>query len=316
MNIGDRVRAVHAREEGVVTGFTSKGMVEVTLVDGFKIPFSKSDLVVVSVLEDKVFSPNEKEVDTSKTSSTKTLFADKGVFLAKTIESNGLHLFHLLNNTDFQLLFTAFLLRPNQEAKTLAASILNKKTSLQIFQTEQASILEEGKLLIQILLFAQGRNEIRLPLVKEIDLKPKLWKAETENLPVLDKKGLKQQLDITLAQEDGKSISNSLSERLTGSTSSIQKPPTEIDLHIEKLVNDHYTLRPDEILRYQMRAFENHLEKSISSGLKEVTYIHGVGNGILKNEILKKLSSNIFVKHYEDARKDKYGYGATKVVIK
>lgn len=317
MNIGDKVRVIHGREEGVIVGFSPKGHVEVMLVDGFRIPFAKSDLVVVSVLEDKVFSPQTTQTSTTKeTLSSKILFADKGIFLGKIQESDGVHSFSLINNTDYQLLFTSFLSRPNQDTKTLAAAVLNKKTSLQVFHTSQISMLEEGKLLFQILFFAQGRNETKLPLVKEVELKPKLWKREPEPLPILQKKGVMLQLDIALDKTHASALENAMEPKAINSLISTSKPPTEMDLHIEKLVNDHYSLKPDEMLRYQLRAFENHLEKSISAGLKEVTYIHGVGNGILKSELHKKLSSNIFVKHFEDARKDKYGYGATKVVLK
>jgi hypothetical protein len=286
------------------------------LVDGFRIPFSKSDLVVVSALEDKAFSIDKKAEEQNRATLSKVVFSEKGIFLAKTQETDGIHAFHLINNTDFQLLFTSFLLRPNQDTKTLAATTLNKKTSIQIFHTEQMSVLEIGTLLCQILFFAQGRNEVKMPLVKEVELKPKLWKGEMEVLPILNKKGNKIQLDLSMATEEWKTVGNSMADSTLVVKTNIQKPAPEIDLHIEKLLHDYHTLKPDEMLRYQLRAFENHLEKSISAGLKEVMYIHGVGNGVLKSEILKKLSSNIFVKHFEDARKDKYGYGATKVVLK
>ncbi len=119
-----------------------------------------------------------------------------------------------------------------------------------------------------------------------------------------------------LNDENAQTFAAALGEKIPTLTQSSIKPASEVDLHIEKLVNDHYTLRAEEKLRYQMRAFETHLEKAVSAGLKEVIYIHGVGNGILKAEIGRKLSTNIFVKHYEDARRDKYGYGATLVVLK
>jgi hypothetical protein len=316
MNIGDKVRVVHGREEGVVVGLLPKNLVEVMLSDGFKIPFTKSDLVVVSAIEEKVFTKEQSE-ESTKTPLSKTFtFAEKGIFLAKTQESDGKHVFHLVNNTDFQVLFTCFLLSPSQESKPLAFGTLNKKTSMLVFQTEQVSQLEESKMMMQMLFFAQGRNELRLPLVRETTLKVAKWKADPEILPLIGKKGTKVQLDISLAEQDAKTMEEQIGNRTSTPSSPSLKPNPELDLHIEKLVNDPYTLKPDEMLRFQLRAFENHLEKSISAGLKEVTYIHGIGNGTLKTEIAKKLSSNIFIKHYEDARRDKYGYGATKVVLK
>jgi len=317
MNIGDKVRAVHGREEGVVVGLLPKGIVEVMLPDGFKIPFVKSDLVVVSVLEEKLFA--QEKTESNNFASTKPQsFADKGFFLAKSHETDGKHVFHLVNNTDFQVLFTSFLLRPSTEAKPLAFGTMNKKTTFPVFKIEQTGILEESKMLIQLLFFAHSRSEVREPLSIEVALKPVKWKSEPETLPILEHKGTKIQLDIILKETDAHILTNRLSEKantISGSNKP-QKIDPELDLHIEKLAPDYFALKPDEILRYQLRAFENHLEKAISIGVKEVTYIHGIGNGILKAEIIKKLSANIFIKHFEDGRRDKYGYGATKVVLK
>ncbi len=315
MNIGDKVRVVHGKEEGIIVGFGLKGIIEVMLSDGFRIPFSKSDLVVVSNLEEKVFTKTEESKEVIKT-PLRTSFSDKGIFIGKTLENDGTHTFHLINNTDFQLLFTSYLIKPNEDAKALAAAVLQKKTTIQLFYTQQVSLLEESKLLCQILFFANARNEIKLPLVKDTDLRLKFWKGEQDILPVLGRKGFKVQIDHDLAIEEWKSVGNAMTETIQKPVAISLKPPLELDLHIEKLVNDYYTLKPEEMLRYQLRAFESHIEKSISAGLKEVVYIHGIGNGILKAELAKKLSGNIFVKHFEDARKDKYGMGATKVVLK
>ena len=74
------MRVVHGRESGVVVGFGPKGVIEVMLSDGFKIPFAKSDLVVVSALEDKVFAL-DPTLDAPKSTPFKAQsFSDKGIF--------------------------------------------------------------------------------------------------------------------------------------------------------------------------------------------------------------------------------------------
>jgi dsDNA-specific endonuclease/ATPase MutS2 len=50
--------------------------------------------------------------------------------------------------------------------------------------------------------------------------------------------------------------------------------------------------------------------------MDEIIFIHGVGNGVLRNAIHKRLSGNKNVQYFEDAQKEKFGYGATKVRIK
>jgi hypothetical protein len=55
MNIGDRVRLVHGREEGIITKVLPNNIVEVEIEDGFRIPVKRNEAVVISELEQKVF---------------------------------------------------------------------------------------------------------------------------------------------------------------------------------------------------------------------------------------------------------------------
>jgi dsDNA-specific endonuclease/ATPase MutS2 len=57
------------------------------------------------------------------------------------------------------------------------------------------------------------------------------------------------------------------------------------------------------------------LDAAIVNQLPEITFIHGAGNGILKHELHKILSAHKKIKTFMDARKEKFGYGATKVII-
>jgi dsDNA-specific endonuclease/ATPase MutS2 len=50
--------------------------------------------------------------------------------------------------------------------------------------------------------------------------------------------------------------------------------------------------------------------------MDEITFIHGVGNGIMRMEIHKRLSKNPQVQFFKDAMKEKFGYGATLVKLK
>jgi hypothetical protein len=94
------------------------------------------------------------------------------------------------------------------------------------------------------------------------------------------------------------------------------KVAVEVDLHIENLVNNHSQLAKEEILPVQLQTFEKQLEAAITQGKQEIIFIHGVGNGVLKNAIQKLLSSHPAVDYYKDARKEKFGYGATHVKLK
>lgn len=83
----------------------------------------------------------------------------------------------------------------------------------------------------------------------------------------------------------------------------------EVDLHIENLVEHPGDLSAHEAFEIQMHYFRTCLNHAIQNHVKKVVFIHGVGRGILKDEILKELKQydNIAVM---DAPMSKYGVGA------
>ena len=94
------------------------------------------------------------------------------------------------------------------------------------------------------------------------------------------------------------------------------KPSLSVDLHIETLTPDAWAMTNTEIMTLQLSTFERQFEAAIANGMDEIIFIHGVGNGILRDAIHKRLSGNKNVQYFEDAQKEKFGYGATKVKIK
>jgi dsDNA-specific endonuclease/ATPase MutS2 len=70
------------------------------------------------------------------------------------------------------------------------------------------------------------------------------------------------------------------------------------------------------MLTTQLECFEKNLENAIAGNLAEITFIHGLGNGVLREEIHRRLSKHSGVEFFKDARKEKFGYGATLVRLK
>lgn len=89
----------------------------------------------------------------------------------------------------------------------------------------------------------------------------------------------------------------------------------EIDLHIEKLVDDPRKVRQNEILRIQLRHFDNYIDEAIRLGVPRVFIIHGVGSGKLKDAISKRLRRLPDVKEFKNEYHSRYGYGATEVIL-
>ena len=64
-----------------------------------------------------------------------------------------------------------------------------------------------------------------------------------------------------------------------------------IDLHIEN-ISDHYHLMENfEIVQLQLKKCEKALDDSLKSSTHKLIIVHGIGEGILKNEVHKILRS-------------------------
>ena len=70
-----------------------------------------------------------------------------------------------------------------------------------------------------------------------------------------------------------------------------------------------------EIVRIQLAAFENYLNKAINLGVDRFFVIHGLGKGRLRNEIATRLLKHPQVQTFKNEYHAKYGYGATEVVL-
>lgn len=91
-------------------------------------------------------------------------------------------------------------------------------------------------------------------------------------------------------------------------------PKMEVDLHIHQLVKSTKGMGNFDMLNIQLETAKRQLDFAIEKRIQKVVFIHGVGEGILKEELqyLFKKYDNL---NYYDADYQKYGLGATEVYI-
>lgn len=70
------------------------------------------------------------------------------------------------------------------------------------------------------------------------------------------------------------------------------------------------------MVKIQLAHFNKSLDAAIVHQLPDLIFIHGAGNGVLRHELQKVLSKHPKVQTFMDAQKEKFGYGATRVVLK
>jgi len=88
----------------------------------------------------------------------------------------------------------------------------------------------------------------------------------------------------------------------------------EVDLHISVLRQEYSNLSPHEILTIQMGYFERMLGSAIAFKFTRVVFIHGIGNGTLKQAIIKRLAEYEDIE-FRSASFAKYGNGAIELII-
>ncbi|WP_421805162.1 Smr/MutS family protein [Flagellimonas sp.] len=91
-------------------------------------------------------------------------------------------------------------------------------------------------------------------------------------------------------------------------------PKMEVDLHIHQLVKSSKGMSNYDMLNIQLDTAKRQLDFAISKRIQKVVFIHGVGEGVLKEELRYLFNRYDNVKFY-DADYQKYGLGATEVYI-
>ncbi|MEG1554256.1 MAG: hypothetical protein RRZ64_05885 [Rikenellaceae bacterium] len=87
-----------------------------------------------------------------------------------------------------------------------------------------------------------------------------------------------------------------------------------IDLHAEEVLSSTEGLASGEIITAQLARYTFTLDTLVSSKKHgKIVFIHGVGKGKLKYEMLKILKSDYKKMEYQDASFKEYGYGAIVV---
>ena len=90
----------------------------------------------------------------------------------------------------------------------------------------------------------------------------------------------------------------------------------EVDLHIEELIETTAGMNAFDILNYQLDVVRRTLDENLKYKGKKIVFIHGKGDGVLRKAIGQELRKKYPRCLSQDASFQKYGFGATMVIIK
>ncbi len=91
--------------------------------------------------------------------------------------------------------------------------------------------------------------------------------------------------------------------------------PMVIDLHAAEILDSTMGMSNADILNYQLDMFRKTLEEFKTNKGMKIIFIHGKGEGVLRNALIHELRYRYKSYTYQDASFQEYGYGATQVTI-
>ncbi|MBR5687964.1 MAG: DUF2027 domain-containing protein [Prevotella sp.] len=142
---------------------------------------------------------------------------------------------------------------------------------------------------------------------------------------VIDAKKLKQQMYANPGATDTADVTErqGMVRRYEASQSKSKPMPRHqqtdvvvVDLHASELLETTAGMTPTDILNYQLGVFHKTLEQYKSKKGQKIVFIHGKGEGVLRQAIVRDLRYRYKSYPYQDASFQEYGYGATQVTIR
>ncbi|MBW8325952.1 MAG: DUF2027 domain-containing protein [Prolixibacteraceae bacterium] len=344
MKAGDKVRFLNAVGGGVVKSVINKTMVNVEDYDGFEVPTLISELVVVddslSMNTEKRFArirANEKkeeqpEIKEQPKAEPKYIAGkdspDCYLAFVPQNEANpvdGELKVYLVNNSNNFVLYNYSHLK-NKVYRSVESGKMNPNSKRYLESFTRMDLNELPDFQFQLVFFLEESPKLESPVVKSLRLNPvKFYRQNsyektkyfTQNAMVISLLETELETEVEkLTESEVAKVIQEKDEPKVVLKRTVSPELVEIDLHIHELLEDTRGLSNHEMLEVQLGRFRNELETAIGNGTKRIVFIHGIGNGTLKQELRKELSAKYKKYYFQDASFKEYGYGATMVILK
>jgi hypothetical protein len=314
-NPGDKVEFIDDSQEGVVISVIDQTTVLVSIEDGLEIPVKKNQLIRISKASSQSKSLTDKYAGLEQKLKPKKTSPDqlKHIFLAITGGSEeALKKLYLVNDSPWTLYFTVF-----SEKNGSFTGISNGKIEdggFQIITSLNSNDVEKNAdFHLYILRYIDDTPETLPPLSFNLKVHQKMFLKETHHVEILDKRCIIYEVYSSKKKKEKLIVATPEKKQ---EVKKVKKPEDVVDLHIEKINQNHSIMSRNEIFDFQYNHFLNSLEKAIAFNYEKIVFVHGIGVQTLKNKIIDHLKTNKNVKSFKDAEIRKFGYGATEVLLK
>lgn len=239
---------------------------------------------------------------------------------------------YLINDSNYNVLYNIISTDSEEKSSSEAVGVLEANTKVQIstIATDDINIIPAYT--CHLSFYQKGHFKVKEPLSRTIELNPVKFYKETSfvkneffnknamMIALIDEKAASDSLE-NMTEKDFKNLINqkkqgsAIEHKEFKSAKATPSQIVEVDLHIHELLDDFRGLSNGEMLEIQLKKFNEELDKALHNGTKKIVFIHGVGAGVLKLEIRRKLDQMKKKLDYQDASFKEYGYGATLVRI-
>ncbi len=351
INIGDTVRFLNTVGGGTVKGFQDKNIIIVEDEHGFDFPILANECIAVKAsgneklentkvdkedLQAKSSKNTPKVVDISDEQPEETLEGEKIttclIYLPadiKTLNNTNFECF-FVNDSNYYLYFN-YMSRENNAWRSRFNGLIEPNTKLFLEEFGKSQLNDLDQVCVQYVAFKHNKNypfkspvsvELRVDTVKFYKLhsfKENDYFDDDAQVYYITRKDIPEREMLITSEDIQRVIQEKEAPSRRPRIQKIEKKKEdilEIDLHINQLLDTTAGMSNKEMLDYQMNKFHEVMNENLKHKNKKIVFIHGKGDGVLKNEIIKAIKNQYKKSYFQDASFQEYGYGATMVIIK
>lgn len=353
LNIGDTVRFLNTTGGGKVKGFQNKQIAIIEDEYGFDVPVLISECVVVeSAGNEKLGMTATSEVEKEpKNEGPKTnsivvddepeetpegekittciafLPVDAKNMTATTYES------YFVNDSNYFLYYN-YMSRENNAWRSRSNGLIEPNTKIFLEEFDKSRLNEIEKICVQFIAFKHRKSfgfknpvsaELRIDTVKfyklhafqendYFDENALVYYITRNDIPERDM--LINAGDLENALREKERIDNYRRPRIQKIEKKDKNEIIEVDLHIDQLLDSTVGMSNADMLEYQLKKFNEVMTENLHHKNQKIVFIHGKGDGVLKNALLKEIKTKYKRCVAQDASFQEYGFGATMVIIK
>jgi hypothetical protein len=318
--IGQRVRLLHEEGDGVIVRLIDQRTVEVDMGDDFPIDVDVDEVIPVDSSESSFFDKSdEKEAVAEKRARAVQQLGSSMLDISLVImpheqreeEFRAL----LVNPEPADMLFSCYI-KVRNRYQGQAAGRINSGEFFPLFTMPRADLNAIKTLHFQLISFVPGKGHPHAPLVREMPWTKGNLHAPLAFIPAIKADGWAFSLREDKQVVDIKNIDEGEFIRVRQvDQPKVRRELVEVDLHIEELVKRPALLATSEMLRIQLEHLEIALSNALADNHASLVIIHGVGEGVLRKQVRKKLQETPHVKSFDNADPKQYGNGATLVTF-